>query len=351
MTLTIWAALAIVVVTVYALIRRYETRIVLLASGLAMTIISLDPMAAFRQFDKSMTNGSLIIAICSAMGFAAVVSLTKCDSHLVALLTRPLKKMGVLLLPACMVVTSFIATAIPSYAGLAASVGPTMIPILVRAGFRPSIAAASVAVSILLAYLNPGVSHNPFIAKLAGIEVIDFIAANAMTTVLITCCGFAILTAICFLYGDYKREGFSDAALSTQEDANLPEKPNVFFAIAPLIPVAILVCGSIWAPQMKISVATAMLVGMIYAMAVTRTNPEAASKKFFEGMGKGYGSILGIIIAAGVFAAGLRAAGVIDLFVNFLTNAREIAKIGGSAGPFILGVLTGSGDAVVFFFI
>ena len=96
MTFSIGFALLTVCVTVWALIKRCETRLVLITAGLVMAVVSLEPLAAFRQFDKSMTNGSLIIAICSAMGFAAVVSLTKCDVHLVALLTRPLKKLGVL---------------------------------------------------------------------------------------------------------------------------------------------------------------------------------------------------------------------------------------------------------------
>ena len=74
------------------------------------------------------------------------------------------------------------------------------------------------------------------------------------------------------------------------------------------------------------------------------------TKKFFEGMGRGYANIIGIIIAAGVFAAGLRASGLIDLFVEYLKHANEVAKIGGSFGPFILAVLTGSGDAAAFAF-
>lgn len=41
-------------------------------------------------------------------------------------------------------------------------------------------------------------------------------------------------------------------------------------------------------------------------MAVTRSDPAEVTKKFFDGMGSGYAKILGIIIAAGVFAAGLR---------------------------------------------
>ena len=102
--------------------------------------------------------------------------------------------------------------------------------------------------------------------------------------------------------------------------------------------------------SMKISVATAMIVGTIYALAVTRSNPAEVTRKFFDGMGKGYANILGIIIAAGVFAAGLKAAGVIDLLVAALTSANELARIGGAFGPYLMGVLTGSGDAAAFAF-
>ena len=83
-----------------------------------------------------------------------------------------------------------------------------------------------------------------------------------------------------------------------------------------------------------------MLIGAIYALAVTRTSPAECTKKFFDGMGSGYAKILGIIIAAGV----------IDILINFLQNSSEWAKIGGSVGPFLLGVLTGSGDAAAFAF-
>ncbi len=348
MSWTIWAAVVVVIAAVYGLIKRYETRLVLLVSGLVMALISLQPMMAFKQFDKSMTNGSLIIAICSAMGFAAVISITKCDVHLVRLLTKPLKKLGLFLLPACMAVTSVIATAIPSMAGLCASVAPTMIPILVRAGFRPSLAAAAVGACLMPAYFNPGVSHNPFIAKLAGMEVIDFIGAHGMMTLSLSIASIVLMTVMCLVYGDYKKEGFGE--FKTEGASQLPENANILFALAPLVPVVLLVVFALWVPGVKISVATAMLIGMIYALVVTRSDPQTVTKKFFDGMGKGYANIMGIIIAAGVFAAGLRACGVIDLFVEFLKNSNEIAKIGGSVGPFILGVLTGSGDAAAFAF-
>ncbi|GAB1825117.1 MAG: C4-dicarboxylate transporter DcuC [Burkholderiales bacterium] len=350
MSLNIGFALLTVLVTIYALIKRYETRFVLLAAGFAMALFSLKPMIAFQQFDASMTKSSLIIAICSAMGFAATISLTKCDVHLVALLTRPLRKLGVFLLPACMVVTSFCAVAIPSTAGLCAAVGPSLIPILIRAGFKPAIAAAAIVCSTTPALLNPGVAHNVFIAKLADMEVMAFITKFFMPIT-----GFSIaiilgLTIICFLYRDYKKpvKTGADDVQETQA-SNLPEKVNIFYAIAPLIPVAILLYVSLYT-TMKMSVATAMLIGTAYALIITHSNPAEVTKKFFEGMGKGYGSILGIIIAAGVFAAGLKAAGVVDMLVEALTSANHLARIGGAFGPYLMGVLTGSGDAAAFAF-
>lgn len=49
MSWTIWAAVVVVCVTVWALIKRYETRLVLLVSGLVMALLSLDPMMAFKR--------------------------------------------------------------------------------------------------------------------------------------------------------------------------------------------------------------------------------------------------------------------------------------------------------------
>ena len=91
-TFTTIVAVIAVIGVIWGLVKRYETRLVLIAGGLFMALVSLKPMMAFHQFDKSMTNANLIIAICTAMGFAAVVKLTGCDVHLVKLLTAPLRR-------------------------------------------------------------------------------------------------------------------------------------------------------------------------------------------------------------------------------------------------------------------
>lgn len=98
-------------------------------------------------------------------------------------------------------------------------------------------------------------------------------------------------------------------------------------------------------------VAQAMLIGVIYTMIVTRANPQECFRRFFDGAGKGYGNVLGIIIAAGVFVCGLRETGVVSAFlIEALQNSSEYARIGGAGGTFVMAILTGSGDAAAFAF-
>ena len=351
MTWTMWAALIVVCGTVYGLLKRWETRLVLLGAGFLMCCLSLDPYAAFQQFDKSMTSGSLIIVICSAMGFAGVMNLTKCDLHLVALLTKPLNKLGIFLLPCCMIVTGIVSLAISSLAGMCAAIGPTICALMIRAGFRPAMAAATVVASTLPSFWSPGSSHNGFVAKLADWPIMDYLTYTGTRTLLISIACIIFMVIATLIFGDFKKGGFENDGV--QEAANkveLPEKPNLLFAFAPLLPVVLLFAVAVWLPQFKISVATAMLVGVIYTLLVTRANPAEITRKFFDGMGRGYGNILGLIIAAGVFAAGLRSCGVIDVFVEALKGSSELAKLGAAVGPYVLGVMTGSGDAAAFAF-
>ena len=97
MTLLNWVAVIVVILTIAALIKRYETRLVLFTAGLILCCVSLQPMTAFNAFAKSMTNGGLIMAICASMGFAYVSSYTRCDQHLVHLLSKPIRGLGIFL--------------------------------------------------------------------------------------------------------------------------------------------------------------------------------------------------------------------------------------------------------------
>jgi DcuC family C4-dicarboxylate transporter len=93
-----------------------------------------------------------------------------------------------------------------------------------------------------------------------------------------------------------------------------------------------------------------MVIGSLVALLVTRKNPVNLSNAFFDGMGKAYGEILGIIIAAGVFVSGLTAIGLVKAFTDSMLNNPAIVKVCAAVGPFILGLVVGSGDAATFAF-
>ena len=349
MSLLEWLAIAVTILTVYALIKRLETRLVLFTAGFVLCLVSMDPLSALNSFAKSMTNNSLVMAICSSMGFAFIANYTQCDRSLVHYLAAPIRGLGVFLIPICTAVTFFINIAIPSPAGCAAAVGSTLIPVMLRAGIKPAAAAAAVMGGTIGSYLSPGTSHNPFVAEMAGIDVMDFIAFHAMWSIL---CGVILvvgLLVVCMFLGDHKGEKVDVEALK-----NDIFKPNPIKAIMPLVPITILVVGNVWLPVIKMGVAQAMVLGAVITLLVgfafDRTNPQEFSKQFFNGMGKGYADVMGIIIAAGVFAAGLRATGLIDTFVDVLKHSNDIARWGGSLGPWIMGTITGSGDAATMAF-
>ena len=320
-TFTLWMAVIVTLLTIAALLKRWETRLVLFASGLLMATLSLDPMAALNAFANNMTRGSLIMSICSSMGFAAAISITRCDVQLVSSCVKPLGRLGVFLLPACMLVASCVAVAVPG-AAIIGSISPST--------------------------LSPGSSHNVFIAQLADMKVMDLIVS--FTPEILTVCALNIIlvTAMVFVFKDYKKpgpDGVSAFAVEANEHWQLTDRPNYLMAVAPILPVVILFLGATCLPAIRMSIPAAMLIGTVYAMIVARANPATVTKEFFTGMGKGYANIMGIIIAAGTFAGGLQAAGVIDALISTLKESNDIARYAANFGPFVMGVLTGSGDA------
>ncbi|WP_312339372.1 C4-dicarboxylate transporter DcuC [Anaerospora hongkongensis] len=343
----IYIGLVIIALSIYLLVKQYESRMVLLAAGIAMAAIAGDPLAAFDAFSKSMVNGALIQAICSVMGFAFVMKLTECDKHLVNLFGNGLRKIRPVLVPAAVMATFAINVALPSAAGAAAAVGAIFIPILISSGVHPATAGAAVLAGTFGSMLNPGLSHNPFVAKLAGVGPMDVIAVHAKADIIGGLIGaFSLAIVDKYLTKD-KAYGQGKTA-----DEMKKTSVNLLYAIIPLLPVVLLMLGTVSSLPVlkKVGVPHAMLIGAIIALAVTRTKPQEITKAFFEGMGNAFANIMGIIIAAGVFVGGMTSIGLVKAFIDLLTHATGIVKYAATFGPFLLAVIAGSGDAAAFAF-
>ncbi len=367
-TFRLLLALAGIVAVVALLIMKKDTKTVLIGVGLVLCVLCLKPLDGLGAFTSYMTKAGLIKAICASMGFAFVMKFTECDRALVNLLTRPLGNIGFLLIPIVVALTYFINIAIPSAAGCSAAVGATLIPVMMAAGVKPEMAGAAVFAGTFGSVLSPGSAHNVFVADMVKAhnpsytvqDVIGVQFSSAITALIVVLIVMSITAIVCKDYTKgvnylaQKEGGANSVALNSADGSNLdaqPQKINVLYALMPLVPLVILVIGGTSLNQVsflkwtKMGVAEAMLLGAILTIAVTLTDPQKITKEFFKGMGSAYAEIIGIIIAAGVFVAGLSACGAIDFVIEWLKNEQGYVKFGGTFVPFFMGVVTGSGDA------
>lgn len=362
-TFRLFLALAGIVAVVALLIMKKDTKTVLIGVGLVLCVLCLKPLDGLGAFTSYMTKAGLIKAICASMGFAFVMKFTGCDRALVNLLTRPLGNIGFLLIPIVVALTYFINIAIPSAAGCSAAVGATLIPVMMAAGVKPEMAGAAVFAGTFGSVLSPGSAHNVFVADMVKAhnpsytvqDVIGVQFSSAITALIVVLIVMSITAIVCKDYTkgvNYlaQKEGGANSADGSNLDAQ-PQKINVLYALMPLVPLVILVIGGTSLNQVsflkwtKMGVAEAMLLGAILTIAVTLTDPQKITKEFFKGMGSAYAEIIGIIIAAGVFVAGLSACGAIDFVIEWLKGEQGYVKFGGTFVPFFMGVVTGSGDA------
>lgn len=342
-TFLLIAGLAIIVGTIYLLVRGYESRTVLLGSGLLMTLISLQPMAALDSFAESMVSPGIIQAVCSVLGFSAVLTKTGSDKHLIGLLGNALMKVRPILIPGAAIATYLINIALPSASGAAAAVGSVFIPLMVATGVHPAMASSAIMAGTFGSTLNPGTVHNARISELAGVSPVEVVSQiSYMSVIAVVVIAISLAVQAKFLGED---KGYV-AAEGTFGGAQEGFKVNILKALIPIIPLVILILGATVLPEISMGVPQAMLIGVIFAVLVADEPVQDVVVSFFKGMGDSFGSLVGIIIAASVFVTGLNSIGIIEMATDFMLQASGgFIKIITVIFPYLMGLVTGSGDA------
>ena len=337
------SGIVIVIGTIYCLVKRYETRLVLFCSGLLMTIIGGAPMDTMKAFSHAMLETKLFESIIAVMGFAMVMKATECDKHLINLLIKPLRKAGAFLIPGAVLVTLFINVSITSSAGCSAAVGSILIPLMMAAGIHPAIAGACIYAGTYGAMFNPGYPQVALIVSVADSDPVQVVANHFYPLLMCGVIGAISLWVIAKLR--HEDQGYELPQGTVELDGDF--KVNLLQAIVPIVPIAILVLGSMGiVPAFNpIAISHAMIIGCFCAFLVTRKNPQQLSKEFWNGAGKAFGHVFGIIICALVFVSGLTTIGLIQQLIQLMIENPAIAKISSGIGPFLLGIMSGSGDA------
>jgi len=344
----------VVILTFAAIIKKYETRLCLLIGGFLMAILSGKLMAAVDGFVTTMTS-SLVITICSIMGFAYIMKMTHCDEHMVTALTKALKKVPMILIPGAVVVTWLINIPLTSAAGCSAAVGAILIPALIKSGVYPAMAAAAVFAGTWGSVLSPGNTHNNFISKMATeaklpnssvMEVISVHALASCVALVVVVIGVTVVAKIL-----KENTGYIDGSDNLSEDENF--KVKFIMAIMPVLPLVMLVLAADQVgllPKPFQSIPFTMILGSALAALVTRSNPQEIVKDFWRGAGDSYGNVMGLIVCAATFTAGMTAIGLTGTLIELMKHSQGVAKIAGAFGSFLIAVLAGSGDAATLAF-
>lgn len=343
---------AVVLATFALIIKKYEARMVLFAAGLIMCLVGGAVNDLINTFTQTMVHKTLVPTICSVMGFSFVMKYTQCDRHLVTAISSVITKVQFIIIPMAMLLTWWINIAIPSAAGCAAAVGSILIPTMMAAGVHPAMAASAVMAGTWGSAISPGTSHNPVVAKLANTDVMTVIMNEAPAAIITSFIVVAAITVVSVVLKEGPSEERRHAYAAAQEGGEVEEfHVNPIKALVPLIPLVMLILGS---KQVAIlpatNVQTAMVTGVLASLIVTMSNPQEVTKEFFKGMGEGYGSVIGLIIAAAVFTAGMKAVGLTGALIDLMKGSESIAKIAGAFGTYIIAIVSGSGDAAALAF-
>lgn len=336
------------------IVKKYEARLVLFLAGLLMCLIGGLPGDVMKAFTKAMVNNSLVPTICTVMGFSYVMRLTTCDQHLVQSISGVLKRGRAILVPISFFLTWWISLAIPSASGCSAAVGSILIPTLIAAGVHPAMAAATVLAGTWGSAISPGNAHNPFVADLAGTDMMTVIINETPASVIASIACVAVMT----VYAVLRKEGATEERRLAylKEIGEEGEKAEEFhvrplLAIVPLVPLFLLILGSKQVGLLpEISVPLSMLIGVALGFLVTLKDAQEICRKFFEGMGNAYADVIGLIVCASVFTTGMTAIGLTGALTELMEGSQAAAAAAGTFGPFFIAVISGSGDAAAFAF-
>lgn len=344
----------IVILTFVLIVKKYEARLVLFLAGLLMCLIGGLPGDVMKAFTKAMVNNSLVPTICTVMGFSYVMRLTTCDQHLVQSISGILKRGRAILVPISFFLTWWISLAIPSASGCSAAVGSILIPTLIAAGVHPAMAAATVLAGTWGSAISPGNAHNPFVADLAGTDMMTVIINETPASVIASIACVVVMTA----YAVMRKEGATEerrlAYLKEIGEEGVKEASfhvRPLLAIVPLVPLFLLILGSKQVGLLpEISVPLSMLIGVALGFLVTLKDAQEICRKFFEGMGNAYADVIGLIVCASVFTTGMTAIGLTGALTELMEGSQAAAAAAGTFGPFFIAVISGSGDAAAFAF-
>lgn len=375
-------ALIIIAITVFLIVKRYQTHATLFISGFALLTTahlgrmwsggsgieeSITGLFAFDLFAMISEAFSTRVArigmiIMAAGGFAKYMSAISASKALVNLSIKPLSRISnpYVLLAITYVAGQILNIFIPSAAGLAMLLLVAMYPTLVKLGIRPVAAAAVIGTTACLD-LGPASPAANVAAETIGISPIEYFVLYQLKI------SAVVIPVVAVSHYLWQRWCDSRDSVTAKEKVNdAPEivddrdEPPLFYALLPILPLGLLfIFSPLVVESIRLDVVTSMLISLAVGMTCegfrhgSLREALAGIVHFFRGMGDIFSSVVTLIVAAEVFATGIKATGLIGSLVSLV----ESYSMGGGVMAVMLvlllgttALLTGSGNAALFSF-
>ena len=360
-----------IIVAGYLMVKGYKPAVVLMLAGFVLAAISIifrsglspltsDKSSGSRWFDiagmfeevagSQLTSVGLIIM--AAGGFSAYMNKIGATRALVKVVSAPVARINH---PYVLLIFSYLLgqalfMVIPSAAGLAILLIVLLLPILKAANVTPAAAAAVIATSSALP-MGPATGTTVLAAKTVGLSPVVYFVENQLIVALPTMVAVAI--AHYFVQRHYDRKNddtYTTTTMSPSEDQM--EAPK-FYSLFLVLPILLLIIFSpIVNHSIELSTVSAFIIVWLVAIVVElirRRSGKAVlndSDALFKGMGGMFSSVVSLIIAAQIFAQGLKMTGVIDLMIKGAEKLGAGMTVMAIIFTLIVGVvtfLTGSG--------
>lgn len=366
-----WIAVIVTIIAGWALLKRYQTHLVLIFAGLVILVCvalmgdaSVLPKgvkpSGFWLFDIFATLKSIAtkqssgigFLIMTAGGFAAYMDRIGAAKALVDIAVKPLAKLRApyVVLAAGYLVGQILVMVIPSAAGLAMLLLVALFPILKAVGTSPAAAAAVIGTSAGMTF-TPTAGTANLAAKVASLDPIIYLVQYQLplaVPTLVVCC-----VAHYFVQRWYDKKNddvYAEAAAVKAVDA--PQVPK-WYAIFPILPIALLIIFSkLVVASVKLDTIAALFMVWTGVVVIEIIRLRDVKKIFkdamamFQSMGKMFAGIVALIICAEFFATGLQTSGLID---GLIKSAQGVGAGMGAMTVLLTGIvsvvtfLTGSG--------
>lgn len=335
----------VVIWVIYMIIKKYYPQAVLLTAGIVLLLATyfsgsssileakqssssafLDIFHTIKVLLSSRVAG-LGLTIMSIAGFARYMEYIGASKSLFAIVASPLKhvKSPYILLIFSFYVSQFLVLFIPSHAGLALLLMVTLYPILIRTGVS-KLSALGVIGCAQYMDVGPGSGNAILAANICKLDPAVYFVNCQLPIFFTTTLILGIVHYFVQKWWD-KKEGFSGCGISAESLKEDETRPPLIYAILPIVPMAfILGFSPIFKSKIQMDVVTAMFLSTFISMAFEYVRTKnfrdtlQSLKYLYEGMGNSFATVVSLIVAGEVFAAGLTKIGAVDAMIAGTQN-------------------------------